>query len=121
MNRRQRRKTGKQASGGAVDAARLEALFRDAVTDHKAGRLEAAERRLKKIRKIQPDIPEVLHLSAIVALEDERPGKAAGYLRRAVRIMPGAAEIWNLLGAALQAAGTYPRIIPPLLSRTSPD
>jgi len=103
MNRKHRRKTGKPGPGG--DMARLEAMFRKAQSDHQAGDLKAAGRKLKKIRKIQPDIPEVLHLSAIVAMEDGNPAEAVEHLRRAIRKMPDAADLWNLLGAALQAVG----------------
>ncbi|MHA1597820.1 MAG: O-linked N-acetylglucosamine transferase, SPINDLY family protein [Alphaproteobacteria bacterium] len=108
-----RRAPGKSGSPG-VHMARLESWFQDAEADFQAGRLGAAERKLKKIRKTQAAIPEVLYLSGIVALTDDRPAIAAGYLQKAVKLVPEQAELLSALGLALTRDGRAAEALGPL-------
>ena len=70
-----------------------------------AGRLKEAEAELSEIQRRQPDIPEVLHLMALIELQTGRPEAAAGHLEKAVARQPESADLHNLLGGALKRAG----------------
>ena len=61
-----------------------------------ACRLKEAEAELSEIQRRQPDIPEVLHLMALIELQTGRPEAAAGHLEKA--------DLHNLLGGALKRA-----------------
>ncbi|MDA0305459.1 MAG: tetratricopeptide repeat protein [Proteobacteria bacterium] len=79
----------------------LEEAFTQAAADYQRGDLKAAEKKLLKLQKQHPDIPDVLHLLALIALQTERPKKAVGFLQKATKAAPSA-DLFNLLGSALK-------------------
>jgi len=83
----------------------LEQAFAEAVADYENGRLEEAENVLKGIQGRQPDIPDVLHLLSLVALQDGRGEDAVGYLTKAVAALPESADLLGLLASAHKMAG----------------
>lgn len=91
-----------------IDPRRLNALktqFDAAFADFRAGRLGAADRKLRRLRNDLPNEPDVLQLSALVALRNGHPGAAVPLLERAVRAAPHQAPLWSLYGNALHLAG----------------
>ncbi|MFQ5618804.1 MAG: tetratricopeptide repeat protein [Rhodospirillales bacterium] len=109
MNRKQRRQAAKegnarQAAGGAGQFSPQQ-TFQMAVRHYESGRLAEAEGALAQIQRAQPDVPDVLHLLALIALRTERPGIAVGHLEKAVAATPDSADLHDLLSSALVADG----------------
>jgi len=90
---------------GGEGLAELEHFFGESMAHFQAGRLKEAEAELSEIQRRQPDIPEVLHLMALIELQTGRPEAAAGHLEKAVARQPESADLHNLLGGALKRAG----------------
>lgn len=90
---------------GGEGMAELEPLFGEAVAHFEAGRLKEAEAGLAELQRRQPDLPEVLHLLALIELRTGRPEAAAGHLEKAVARQPESADLHNLLGGAMKRAG----------------
>ena len=112
MSRKERRKLAKMAAKGEAagqsavfpaTATALERQFNDAMAHFQAGHLK--EVGLMEFQRLQPDIPEVLHLMALIELPTGRPEAAAGHLEKAVARQPESADLHNLLGGALKRAG----------------
>ncbi len=76
--------------------------FASAAAHYQQGRLDEAESGLRDIQKAEPDLPDVLHLLALIALQTERPADAIKYLEKAVAAVPDKADFFNLLGGALK-------------------
>ena len=109
MSRKERRKLAKLAAKGEAQgetggqaAASLERLFGEQVAHFDAGRLKEAEAGLAELQRRQPDMPEVLHLLALIELQTDRAEAAAGHLEKALARVPGSADLNNLLGVALK-------------------
>ncbi|MEE8352322.1 MAG: tetratricopeptide repeat protein [Rhodospirillales bacterium] len=86
----------------------LEDVFNQAAADYQRGDLKAAEKKLLKLQKQHPDLPDVLHLLALIALQTERAKKAVGFLQKATKAAPpqsNKADLFNLLGSALKRDG----------------
>ena len=90
---------------GGEGMAELERLFGESVAHFEAGRLKEAEAELSEIQRRHPDLPEVLHLMALIELQTGRTEAAAGHLEKAVARQPDSADLHNLLGGALKRAG----------------
>ena len=112
MNRKQRRQAAKEETarkaadaGGGAGPLSLERSFQAALRHYESGRLAEAESALAQIQRAQPDVPDVLHLLALIALRTERPGIAVGHLVNAVAATPDSAELHDLLSSALVADG----------------
>jgi len=108
MSRKERRKLAKMAAKGEVagqDPAALERLFNDSAANFQAGRMKEAEAGLLDLQCLQPDVPEVLHLLALIELQTGRAGAATGHLEKAAAKLPGSANLQNLLGLALKELG----------------
>ena len=92
---------------GAPDLGAMtpQQAFAAAAGHYNSGRLQQAEDILQQIRRRLPDSPDVLHLLAVIALQTNRPGEAAGHLDKAVVVAPGSAEIHITLGLALERTG----------------
>ncbi|MBI1986289.1 MAG: tetratricopeptide repeat protein [Rhodospirillales bacterium] len=99
-----KRKLGR-GGGEAGASAALGQAFADAVAHYRQGRLAEAERGLAAIQRRRPDLPDVLHLLALIALQGGDADAAVGHLEKAVAIAPDSAELYNLLGGALRKAG----------------
>ena len=48
------------------------------VDHYQQGRLKEAESGLLEIQRLEPDIPKVLHLLALIAIQTDRAGEAVG-------------------------------------------
>ncbi|MCH7936948.1 MAG: tetratricopeptide repeat protein [Proteobacteria bacterium] len=113
MSRKERRKLAKiadkegakgktQGGAGGQAGASLERLFGEQVAHFDAGRLKEAEAGLSEILRRRPDVPEALHLLALIELRTDRAEAAAGHLEKAIALLPGSADLHNLLGGALK-------------------
>jgi len=104
--RRQQKEARKKGAGSAAvtpdEALFLENVFADAVSHYQQGRLGEAEQGFLTLQGRQPDIPDVLHMLALIALQTERPGEAVNYLEKAIAAQPQAPDYFLLLGAALK-------------------
>ena len=85
--------------------AELEYLFGKAMAHFKAGRLKDAEAGLLELLSGHPDVPDVLHLLALIELQTGRPEDTAGHMEKAIANQPGSADLHFLLGGALKRAG----------------
>ena len=83
----------------------MEQEFNKAVEEFQAGQYKQAEKILLKINKRQPDIPDVVHMLAYIAMETDRPKIAAKYLCQIVESVPPDAGLFNLLGCARRKEG----------------
>jgi len=72
-----------------------------------AGRLEAAARLCAQARAVAGREPNVLNLSGLVALQQERFADAAGWLGTAARLQPRSSAIQLRLGFALAKLGRH--------------
>lgn len=83
----------------------MEQEFNKAVEKFQSGQYRQAEKILLKINKRQPDIPDVGHMLAYIAMETDRPETAAKYLSKIVKSVPHDASLFNLLGCARRKEG----------------
>jgi protein O-GlcNAc transferase len=88
-----------------VQPAKLQAILADAVTHHRAGRLEEAENLYRKARVAAPRHFDVLHLSGLLAYQLGRIDAAVDWLTRAHRIDRKSAVCEMRLGLALLMDG----------------
>ena len=99
----------------------LEQAFAEAAGLYQQGRLDDAEKALLAIQGLKADIPDVLHLLALIQLKTERADEAVGHLEKAVAAGPASAELFNLLGSALRKAGRGEEAIPAYRKAVSLD
>jgi len=90
---------------GGEGLAELEHFFGESMAHFQAGRLKEAEAGLSEFQRLQPDIPEVLHLMALIELQTGRPEAAAGHLEKAVARQPESAERGLETGRAARRSG----------------
>ena len=106
-------------SGGTIkpnekSVAELESLFGEAVAHFQAGRLKEAEGELAELQRRQPDLPEVLHLMALIELQTGRTEAAAGHLEKAVAWQP-------LYRTAVERWKHYQKHLWPLIDALNPN
>ena len=89
----------------------LEHFFGKSMAHFQAGRLKEAEAELSEIQRRQPDIPEVLHLMALIELQTGRPEAAAGHLEKAVARQPESADLHTMRLFRQPAAGDWDAVI----------
>lgn len=75
-------------------------LFDQALQLHRSGRFAEAEALYLQILDAQPDIPDVLHLLAVIAFQTGQHDKGFKLIRRAVSLKPNFPEAWLNLGNA---------------------
>lgn len=88
-------------------AADLKNLFESALESHRAGDLEAADRRYRQILELYPEQPDALNLLAVIALENARHAQATELLRRAIAVSGDVPQFHCHLGNALQGMGDF--------------
>ncbi len=88
-----------------MSPAKLQALLKDAVAHHRAGRLVEAEALYRQARGAEPKNFDVLHLSGLAAYQQGRLAEAVDWLTRAHRLDRRSAVCAMRLGLALLAAG----------------
>ena len=86
-------------------AAEPEARIEEALGLHQAGQFGPAEAIYRNILEREPNHPQALHLSGVVALQMGRPAAAAGLMERALAVNPDDAEARNNLGQAYESLG----------------
>src|SRR5580658_181258 len=85
----------------------LAAIFRQAVADHRAGRLQQAEAGYRRILAADPGHADSLHYLGLIAAAIGRHDLAVALIGRALRSRPGAADFFNNLGLSLIALGRF--------------
>lgn len=80
-------------------------LFTQALQSFSTGRLDAAASDLQALLDLQPGHLEALELSAILAVQLDRPEAAVGYFEQLVRLKPDAAEAQFNLGNLCRRLG----------------
>jgi protein O-GlcNAc transferase len=88
----------------ALDAQELFAL---ALQDHRAGRLEEAERLYRKVLHAAPNHADALHLNGVLLMQTGRDALAVRLIRRAIQENANEAVFHNNLGNALQRLGEF--------------
>ncbi len=88
-----------------MNPAKLQSLLQSGVVHHRAGRLSEAENIYRQVRVLAPKNFDVLHLSGLVAYQQDRLPAAVDLLTRALRIDPRAHVCEMRLGLALLASG----------------
>jgi predicted O-linked N-acetylglucosamine transferase (SPINDLY family) len=84
---------------------RLQAVLREAVALHRAGRLEQAEKLYEQARAFAPKSFDLLHNSGLLAYQQGKLDQALDLLTRALRIEPKAVVCQMRLALVLLAAG----------------
>ncbi|MDA1091410.1 MAG: tetratricopeptide repeat protein [Proteobacteria bacterium] len=83
----------------------LQQQFAKAAGFYEKGKLDKAGKIFRDIQRNSPNIPEVLHMLALIALKKGRADDAVDHLEAAVKAAPKAADLFGLLGGALKKAG----------------
>lgn len=87
----------KEKSGGRREPA-WRGLLRLAISAHQGGDLAAAEKFYKRILKLQPNQPDVLHFYGVLCHQRGRSDEAVDYITRALKKAPGYTDAHNNLG-----------------------
>ncbi|MBW3539458.1 MAG: tetratricopeptide repeat protein [Planctomycetes bacterium] len=77
----------------------------EAVRQHRAGRLDDAERLYRAILRREPAHADALHLLGVTFHQRGLSAEAVGYIRRAIECNPRTADFFVNLAAACRAAG----------------
>lgn len=75
----------------------------EAVALQRAGKIRAAEARLREILRREPDHFDALYWLALLAIRSQRPAEALVSLERALQIRPDSASALNARGSTLRA------------------
>jgi Tetratricopeptide repeat len=78
-------------------------LLKDALEQHRSGRLDEAAQRYRQILFSEPGHADCLHLLGMVAFQQGDAEQAVGLIRRAIEIHPAAASYYSNLGNVLQS------------------
>jgi tetratricopeptide (TPR) repeat protein len=82
-------------------------IFRAAVADFRAGRLDRAEAGFRQVLDVAPDHADSLYYLGLIAARIERHDLATALIERAAGIRPGVADYQNDLGLSLHAIGRF--------------
>lgn len=106
MNRRERRAAESRdgIKGEALDPAD-EALFNQALQNHRAGNVQAAERLYREILSRRPRHADSLHLLGVLAGDFGNHDEALKLIGQAIRIKPDVAFFHNSFGNVISAGG----------------
>ena len=83
----------------------LRTVLSQAIHYHQEGRLTAADNLYSKILKINPNHPDALHLSGLIAHQSGKHPTAADLIRRAIEIDPNQAVFYCNLGNVMVSLG----------------
>lgn len=84
---------------------RPQKFLQKALALHQAGKLAEADALYKKVLDAQPDNPDALHMSGVIAHQTGKTERAITLIGRAKKGYPAMPELHNNLGLALQSAG----------------
>ena len=82
-----------------------------AISCHKAGQLQQAEKLYRNILQQQPDNPVVLHSLGLIAYQRQNYKQAADFIKKAVKQTPLSAQLHNSMGIVLEALGKFTQAI----------
>ena len=83
-----------EASVLSTSNASIAQLIKEALSQHKAGQIQAADSLYQQVLQIAPNHPDALHLSGVIATD-------AGQLDRAVELISKAIQIHPLVTCTL--------------------
>src|ERR1700691_2548383 len=87
----------------------LDALFQQALVDHRAGRLAEAAAAYRQILARRPEIAEVHNNLGILCCQQGRPDDATLAFEQAVALKPDLADAHNNLASVLAQQGKFER------------
>ena len=99
--------TTRNSPGRESPDSRLPPLLQQAVADHQAGNLDAAEPLYYRFLAQQPDHPTALQLVGLLHSQRGEYGTAIEFMRESLRRFPQQAEVANNLGNALSLSGRH--------------
>ena len=79
----------------------IESLFTEAMSMHRSGDLDNAEKLYKNILSRDPDNPDVLNLLGVLSLQSEKLKEAERFIRKAIAVDSSIAEYHFNLGEVL--------------------
>ncbi len=88
-----------------MTSAQIQEVFRQAMLEHQAGRLQQAEPLYRQILAADPRHADAYHLLGVIAHQVGRGDVAVELINRAIAIHPLAADFLNNLGLALFSLG----------------
>lgn len=94
----------------------LQRLLDAAVTAHKTGQHQEAERLYAQVRQGAPRLFDGWYLSGVLAVHGDRPADAVPFLTQALQLDKNSAETRLFLGMALADLGRYAEAVKPLRS-----
>lgn len=104
MNRRERRLREAKAKKRGVNPPTTQAArLNEAVAQHQAGQLDAAEQIYHDILRLEPRNPDALHLAGVIALQTDRLEAARDLIGRAIAINSKIPLYHRNMGIALEA------------------
>jgi Flp pilus assembly protein TadD len=92
-------------TAGAAGEPEADALLKEALALHQAGRVREAEDIYRRILAAHPEHPKANHFYGVTALQGGNPAAAAEYIAKAIRLDPRDASFRNNLGTALTELG----------------
>ena len=94
----------------------LQRTLHAAVTAHKSGQHQEAERLYAQVREGAPRLFDGWYLSGVLAVHTDRPAEAVPFLIHALQLDKTSAETRLFLGMALADLGRYAEAVKPLRS-----
>ena len=89
----------------------LDSLIQQAVGLHQTGQLAQAATLYRHILKITPNDPHILHLSGVVAYQQQHYAQAEKWLQKAIGLNNNVADFYMHLGLVLHAQQKYDKAI----------
>ena len=87
-----------------LSPAKLQSLLQNGLVHHRAGRLAEADSHYRQARVAAPKNFEALHLSGLLAQQQNRPNEAIDFFRKGLQINPKAVTCEVRLASVLLAA-----------------
>ncbi len=96
---------GRRFAFPRMPPVQLQRLLQDAIVHHRAGRFNEAAALYTRIRAVLPRHFDAIHLSGVIALQQNRAAEAVDLLKKAAAINPQHPVCRMRLGLALMSAG----------------
>jgi predicted TPR repeat methyltransferase len=93
--------------GRNTQTRHIQTAVKQAVTLHKSGKLDEAERRYRAVLRLQPENPDALHFLGLLLYRRGDVAAGTESVRRATIVAPGYADAFNNLGNLLKLAGRF--------------